>query len=110
MAGRTWLKYTERCQHKAAHLAGAKGELQRLKLTRVVSGWSDVAARQHHNHQQVLAAQQHYHEQLQLRMLLDWQQAASEAVVLQMQSTAAAQLYRLRLLTAGVKALSWYCR
>lgn len=107
---RTWLQYTELCQHKAARLAAARAALCRLQLNKLLPAWQEVTARQQHKHTQLQQAQQHYQEHLQHRLLLVWQAAAAEAVVERLQLAAAAELDRLRLLAAGLKGLAWYPR
>jgi hypothetical protein len=84
--------------------------LARSRLTRLLAAWQQAARQQLHKHQQVQLAEQHYCVELQRRILLSWQAAAAESVVERLHLTAAAELHRLRLLTAGLKGLSWYPR
>lgn len=107
---RTWLKYTELRRRKAARLSAVKAALSHLRLAKLLPAWQEVTTQQQHKHAQVQLAQQHYHDQLRRRMLSTWQDSAAQAVVERLQLTAAAELHRLRLLAAGLKALAWYPR
>lgn len=91
-------------------LAAATSALNRLKLARLLPAWQDVTSHKQQQHQHAQAAQQHYNMRLQQRVLAAWQEAAAEAVVERLQLTAAAELHRLRLLTAGLRGLAWYPR
>jgi hypothetical protein len=91
-------------------LSAVKAALARSHLTRLLAAWQQVTRQQLRKHQQLQLAEQHYTVELQRRMLLSWQAAAAESVVERLHLTAAAELHRLRLLTAGLKGLAWYPR
>lgn len=76
----------------------------------MLPAWLELTAQLQLKRSQTQRSRQHYLDHLQRRMLLVWQDTAAQAALEGLQLTAAAELHRLRLLTAGLSGLSWYPR